>query len=628
MERKYLRGMNLWQKVLSHIYDLDKIFAVIGVFLSLLMIVLGGVGSGNIVFLLVGVLILLSCLIWLVIRKKELLTFHFPTSGTGVKFWAVCFFVLYITSVVAVYLRPGLYERPILYFFLTAFMAGAIALGSLNAGRQHAGFILVQIILLGISIGWSQMLIFPGVNGVDAWYHSNIIQRIVYENHIPDGFAYSMLPILHLLVGITSLITVLPIKLSIMFTSSLGQIAGNATFIFLIATSLFKNHRIGLLSALLVILGDWHIRFSYLLYPNAFGMVFLVIILYLMFNRVKDVPRLAISIPLILIMACIILTHSILAVFMAILLFLLWGTSTVYSKLYQQVNCYIRLLIPVGFIVAMFAWWTYASMHTAWLGYLISIGFDRETIEAATLNLGDASIDIGLVDILFSVLPFYLFAIISFIGVLYMVSQKGTNSTFTYAMLSITPLLISFVFYISGGSAVTERWFYFSGVLLSIPLSLVIYWLGTSERKPIYRCLIFLIFIVVFSFLMITSAMGNHDNFSFPPSDKLKIYHTHSELAGYDFFVSKSTQPLCIDGFSFPVFNHYYNWSNYQRIDLSYTSGEFNHDGTAKLLRHDTILNFQRMGVLSSNIHTDIYHYMSDLGFSKIYDNSGLIGYV
>jgi hypothetical protein len=206
--------------------------------------------------------------------------------------------------------------------------------------------------------------------------------------------------------------------------------------------------------------------------------------------------------------------------------------------------------------------------------------------------------------------------------------MRCLGSTFTYAMLSITPLLISFVFYISGGSAVTERWFYFSGVLLSIPLSLVIYWLGTSERKPIYRCLIFLIFIVVFSFLMITSAMGNHDNFSFPPSDKLKIYHTHSELTGYDFFVNKSTQTLCIDGFSFPVFKQYYNWNNYQRIDLAYTSGDFNHDGTTKLLRRDIVLNFQRMGVLSPNIRADIYQYMSDLGFSKIYGNFGLTGYV
>ena len=88
---------------------------------------------------------------------------------------------------------------------------------------------------------------------------------------------------------------------------------------------------------------------------------------------------------------------------------------------------------------------------------------------------------------------------------------------------------------------------------------------------------------------MITSEMGNHDNFSFPPQGKVKIYQTHSGLAGYDFFVNKATEKLSIDGFSIPVFKHYYNWKNYQRLDLAYTTGKFNHDGTIKLIRRGMI---------------------------------------
>lgn len=619
--------MDLWQRVLSSAYNLDKVFAIVGIILSLLMIILGGIG-GKTVFILVGVLVLSSCLIWLVNREGELLTFHLPTPGAWVKFLAICFFALYIASVIAVYHRTNLYERPILYFALTALMAGIIAVESLTASRRDVRFILAQILLLGISVGWSQILIFPGMNGIDAWYHSNIIQEIVCESYIPDGFSYSKLPILHLLVGVTSLITTLSTKLAAMFTTSLGQIVGNTVFIFLIGTFLFKNPRIGLISALLVVIGDWHIRFSYLLYPNAFGMVFLVIVLYLVFNKARDMPRSMLSALLTLMMSCIILIHSILAVFMGVLLFLHWGISTAYSKVYQQAKSYTWLLIPVGFTVATFIWWTYVSMHSLLLGSLISIGFDPMIIEIPALDLGDANLEMNLADIFSSVFPFYLFAAISIIGILYMVSQKGTDSTFTYALLSISPLLISFVFYILGGTAVTARWFYFSGVLLSIPLSLVFYWLGTSEKRPIYRCLIFFVFVTAFALLMITCSMGNHDNFSFPPKDKAKIYHTHSELAGYDFFVDRSAHPLRIDGFSFPVFEHYYKWSNYRRIDLAYTSGEFNHDGTVKLLRHGTVLNFQRMEVLSPDIHTDIYHYVSDLGFSRVYDSSGLIGYV
>jgi hypothetical protein len=625
---EYSKRHEFVAKILLPFYDFDVPFAILGIVLSLLMVILGGFSSGKVAFLLVGILIFISCLLWFAIRKKELLTFHLPTSGTWVKFWAICFFILYMMSIVALYLRPNLYERPISYFVLTAFMASVIALESLSAGRRHVGLILVQILLLGMSIGWSQMLIFPGVNGTDAWYHSKLIQRILYENHIPDGFSYSKLPILHLLVGITSFITALPIKLAAVATVSFAQIACNAVFIYLIARSFFRNHQIGLLSALLVIIGDHHIRFTYLLYPNAFGMAFLVIALYLMFNKAKKMPQLIFSILFMLLSVTIITTHSILSIFTAILLFSAWCTFTFHSKIYQQSSCYIRLLVPISFTVVMSAWWTYLSMHTSQLGNLISIDFDPEILAMPALHLGDVNIDRNIADIAFSIFPVYLFAAISLIGVLYMISQKGNSSTFTYAFLSISPLVVAFIFFISGRTVLIERWFYFAQVLLSIPLSLVTYWLGTlTMKRSTCRRLVFFLFMAVFSFLMITSAMGNHDNNSFPPEDKVMIYHTHSELAGYDFFVDRSTGTLSIDGNSIRTFTHYYNWENYQRLDLSYTSGEFNHDGTTKLLRHGIIHDLQRMGALSPSIQTDIYRYVSDLGFNKIYENSGLVGY-
>ena len=182
------------------------------------------------------------------------------------------------------------------------------------------------------------MLIFPGVNGIDAWYHSNIIQKISCENHIPDGLAYSNLPILHLLAGVASITTALPIKFATILTASFGQIVCNAVFIFLIAHSFFKNHRIGLLSALLVVIGNYHILFTYLLYPNAFGMVFVVIALYLMFNRVKDISRLVFSTLFILLMITIIPYTFNSSCFYGPPSFLFWGAFTFYSNSTSRLN--------------------------------------------------------------------------------------------------------------------------------------------------------------------------------------------------------------------------------------------------------------------------------------------------
>ena len=66
-----------------------------------------------------------------------------------------------------------------------------------------------------------------------------------------------------------------------MVSVSLGQIICNAVFVFLIAKCLFKNHRVGLLAALLVILANHLIRMTYWSIPNAFGIVFIPIVIYL-----------------------------------------------------------------------------------------------------------------------------------------------------------------------------------------------------------------------------------------------------------------------------------------------------------------------------------------------------------
>ena len=193
-----------------------------------------------------------------------------------------------------------------------------------RAGR-HAGLILIQILLLGVSIAWSQLLIFPSLLGVDPWYHSALTNRIINEGFIPEGYSYSKLPLFHLTIAATSLIASLPYKLANMVSVSLGQIICNAVFVFLIADYLFKNHRVGLLAALMVVIANHHIRMTYWSIPNAFAVVFIPIVIYLALSTTKSNPRdintLFMSIIMVLLMVVIILTHAIAAVCMAILLF-------------------------------------------------------------------------------------------------------------------------------------------------------------------------------------------------------------------------------------------------------------------------------------------------------------------
>src|SRR5690606_8187576 len=104
--------------------------------------------------------------------------------------------------------------------------------------------------------------------------------------------------------------TTVPYKFAVLMSVSFGQIACNAFFIFLFGNYLFKNHRVGLLAALLVIISDLNIRMSYWSIPNALGAIFVIIILYVLFEKRKNTPRFVVSVLIILMMAVIILTHA------------------------------------------------------------------------------------------------------------------------------------------------------------------------------------------------------------------------------------------------------------------------------------------------------------------------------
>jgi hypothetical protein len=515
--------------------DLDQTLAIAGVILSLILIVYLGRSTGRAIYLLTGFLALISCLLWLSIRKSHTFEYHLPESWTLTVFCATCFFGLYTLSVLSVYLRPEFYERPLFYFILTALMAGIIAGEIFTSGRRHAALILIQILLLAVSIAWSQLLIFPSLLGIDPWYHSALTSQITGEGFIPDGYAYSKLPLFHLMIAATSLIAGLPYKFAAMVSVSLGQILCNAVFVFLIANYLFKNPRIGLLAALMVAIANHHIRMSYWSIPNAFAVVFIPIVVYLALSTTKkkthEINTFCMSIITILLMVGIILTHSIVAMCMAVLLFVAWGALTFYRVFYSRAGARITLLAPFGFTVAMVAWWTYASGHVQTLGGLIRWGFSVDAFVKTPAEFVNYAVSVPLSEQLFNYLGMFLFFTLSFIGIFYIISRRGSSLSFAIAWVAMAPLAISFFSLISGHSVIEHRWWYFAQIFLSIPLAVAIYAFGTWKSEWRFYLYSFVLgFVVILSFLMIMSLPANVDNAMFSPNTNWRATPIESEL--------------------------------------------------------------------------------------------------
>ncbi|MBA7544273.1 hypothetical protein ES705_36625 [subsurface metagenome] len=98
-------------------------------------------------------------------------------------------------------------------------------------------FTLFQIILIALSLEWSVLLLFPSIVGIDPWTHQLITLDILDKGHIVGG-GYQHLPIYHVAIGITSLITGLSYKMATMLFISFLQVVCGVLFISLLGKHL------------------------------------------------------------------------------------------------------------------------------------------------------------------------------------------------------------------------------------------------------------------------------------------------------------------------------------------------------------------------------------------------------
>lgn len=549
----------------SYLQDRDKICALLGSVGSAVLFLYFGVLVGHVIYTLIAVMTLFTCLLWLSIRKHVKIA-RSPLYWHSNSILSLIFFLLLIVSILSISFRSNVYERPLVYFVITSLMVGVIACEILHTKRRHA-FILLQIILLGISITWSQLLIFPDLVGNDPWYHRDLTLQILNVHNIPNGYGYTQLPLFHLLIGITSLLTGLDYKISAILSASLGQIICNILFIYILGKYIFDNPNVGLLASLMVIIGNYHIFMTVWSIPNALGVVFIPILLYtlLFLKNGQYISRGAMSI---LIMVAIILTHTIAALSTVIVLFASWSGLFISRDLVAEGrNLSLRALLPLGFCVFMLSWWTYASGSLDRLGNLIKWGFSIDVFDSTPSELRDyiAVPTVPLVEQIFNNLGFFAFFTLSFIGIFYMLSRNGNRSTFAMTFPFMIPLLISFASQIMGFAILGQRWWFLSQLFLSIPLAvglLILCCTAINKNSYLFEIIIILI-VASLSFLNIVSPQANGDNNIFSPNSNMRIAPIESELSAtimlnkYDgvpktdsYFalrVFTNTEPFCKD---------------------------------------------------------------------------------
>jgi hypothetical protein len=607
-------------------YKFDEFLAKSGSVVAIILILYVLINTGRLIWLFPGLFILSTCLLYLYLKRTQPLELPsisvFPTVNT----FTIGFFILYAISTITLILRPEPYERPILYFFLIALLSCILFIDIIYSSRQATYLHLFQVILLGLSLSWSQLFIFPGLLGIDPHYHQEFVMDLVAQGTIPRYTSYTFLPIFHLIIGVTSILTATDYKMAVILSAGLLQIVMNVLAVYLIAAMLFNNHRVGLLASLFVVTSGQHIFMNYATIPNSLAIIFIPLILYLFFILKYRHPIRAEGLGMVCMLG-LVLTHTIAALGMAFILFVAWGIHFFFLRGTMPEGEPISLKVSVLFLAGTFAWWTYVSEHTKTLALLLESGFNYTFFVSAPKELIlDYSRTIPFSEQLFTNMGLFLFWSLALVGIFFMISYYHDPKVFILAVATVTPLAIGFAMLLLNLSVIQQRWWFIGQILMSIPLAASVLLLYSHRKAQIISKLAVMGCVALLVFLMVMNFPANMDNNQYTPNSQIRLVLTTSEIQSFHSVSAKVNGSILMD--EYYLYTQQYGSSNLEDFSDRVYSHNFTPAGDEIFLVRDEILTHPSMFFSTLyKVNYDLPGDLSDAGYSKIYTSESVEGF-
>lgn len=534
--------------------NIDVIAALIGMVAGI------GVSGLNLIYsneylITMGPMLAIVCLGYLIFRRKLLGDSPEPadagttlTLAVNIIFWASFAGSVYSLS-------TEILHRPLIYFLLTSLSAAMIALQILYyRGKGTIWLVLFEILILSLSIRASAFWVFPTIPGADSWWHAEVVKDYVARGQIFQQLSttggvnhYYSMPVMHLNVAITQMVTGIGYKAAMFLGASLPLLL-STVFVFLIGRWLV-NDRVGLLAMLLLSLSDYHIRWgAENIIAMSFGITLFTMILYLLMVRGSQAEvfrRVLIT----MLMIVLILTHTVSAFIMACFLLVAAIGSYIYKFLYRDRNQGERSMLTFTlaelFIVAMLFHAMYIYMIREGMSFFDSMTgwFYRSIMEKAEFlvtRAPSAATEWGQIGPIMNISGYLLLLLWGIIGCLLWLSWKHHSKTKVGLIAAIVVMIgLPLSFPVFGISNIEPtRWPAFYYVILSIPAAVSILTITNRIRYQALRGFVSASIIFGFSFLMITNSVSNADSPVYAAYLNERLVYTESEMAVAQWVIS------------------------------------------------------------------------------------------
>lgn len=446
-------------------------------------------------------------------------------------FLDLTFLVSFLLSLTVVALRTDIYARPISYFILTSFAASLIAAEIFLFQKENTRTFLIlgKILLVSASLRVVPQLLYPGLIGVDPWYHQALFNQIIAQGKIPLGTGYSWLPVFHLIAVSFSSLTCLDYKISVMASTGFFNII-SLVFVFLIGKRVL-DVRTGLLAALIAGIATWYANAGFWIIPNTLGVAFILLGVYLVMKLNSGFnPRFAVL--CVLISMAIIMTHALATLAMSLILGFLPLTQWIMRKRSRnsEASLKFQVLFFGSFTTAMVGYWTFVSGHIRNVISALQHAFRFEHLVAAQPVVSFRSSHFAeFLAGTTGILLFYGLAVLALV----LCFRKILRGLAPLAVAGIVVTLPAFFGYVFSLSALyPQRWFIYSEPIIAIFVALGLISLVTrkSARKSGLLGAIAVVIVLLLSFLAITNPVSNVDAPIYTPNLTVRFFFYDSEI--------------------------------------------------------------------------------------------------
>jgi hypothetical protein len=526
-----------------------------------------------------------------------------------------------------------MYVRPLEYFILVSAMAGVVSLEVFLApsNPRYAILTLLQIMIIGFSLGFSETLLFPGMVGVDPWWHQSFTNQIMSLGHIPEGYNYSTLPIFHLAIASVSDITGFDYKYSTMLSVQSIQIITHTCFVFLLG-KIVVNERVGMLAGLFVAIANWEIHSGFWTIPTTLGFVLVPMIVYSLLKSGRVSHKQFMTTAIIL-MTTLILTHSLAALMLAIVL-IVGATISTMNKGTSRRNG-LAAFSPTTFMLysaAMISWWALATKSFAdFLGWMVE-GFRINMFMRAPSQVVKYPANVPAVEQLLDNFGVFLFFALSFLGCFYMISKKlGRPAASMLAVTGLLTLALPYVSLLSRADILTDRWWQIGQILLALPLACSFLIVFGGQKWRTARCILICSSVFMLSLLMSLSTVANMDNNVLSPNTNVRVALTESELQAADVVWGMFNGTIATDLYYGYTLAYNENGGYYAiSIDSQLFKASFRESsGNFVLIREEIAHNaFYLYTSLPWKLKYDPKSTLDSEGFARVYDCGSVTGFV